>query len=105
MKKSKVMTQAQIIEKMTRFSGFTTKQAKLFYSTQAKICVSELRDSGAVTIPELGVKLVVVDKPATEPRKGRNPFTGEEIMIKAKPARKDIKARIMRKLKEAMEAD
>jgi nucleoid DNA-binding protein len=44
------------------------------------------------------VKLRTVDKPATKARKGRNPFTGEEIMIKAKPASRRVRARALRSL-------
>jgi nucleoid DNA-binding protein len=44
------------------------------------------------------IKLRTVDKPATKARKGRNPFTGEEIMIKAKPASRKVRARALRGL-------
>jgi nucleoid DNA-binding protein len=44
------------------------------------------------------VKLKTVNKPATKARKGRNPFTGEEIMIKAKPASRKVRARALRSL-------
>jgi nucleoid DNA-binding protein len=39
-----------------------------------------------------------VNKPASPARKGRNPFTGEEIMIKAKPASRKVRARALRSL-------
>jgi nucleoid DNA-binding protein len=42
----------------------------------------------------------VVNKPATKARKGINPFTGEETMFKAKPARNVIKVRPLKKLKD-----
>ncbi|BAM03534.1 HU family DNA-binding protein [Phycisphaera mikurensis] len=45
-------------------------------------------------------KLTVVKKPATKARPGRNPFTGEDIMIKAKPASKAVKVRALKNLKE-----
>jgi nucleoid DNA-binding protein len=44
------------------------------------------------------VKLRTVNKPATVARKGRNPFTGQEIMIKAKPASRKVRARALRTL-------
>ena len=44
------------------------------------------------------VKLKTVNKPATKSRKGRNPFTGEEIMIKAKPASRKVRVRALRNL-------
>ena len=46
------------------------------------------------------MKITVQKKPATKARKGVNPFTGEEMMFKAKPARKVVKVRALKKLKE-----
>ena len=45
-------------------------------------------------------KFVVVKKPAKPARKGINPFTKLEQMFKAKPARKVIKIRALKALKE-----
>jgi len=42
--------------------------------------------------------LKTANKPATSARKGRNPFTGEEIMIKAKPASRKVRVRALRTL-------
>jgi nucleoid DNA-binding protein len=44
------------------------------------------------------MKLRTVNKPATKARKGRNPFTGEEITIKAKPASRKVRVRALRGL-------
>ena len=44
------------------------------------------------------MKLRTVKKPASPARKGRNPFTGEEIMIKAKPASRKVRVRALRTL-------
>jgi nucleoid DNA-binding protein len=44
------------------------------------------------------MKLRTVKRPATPARKGRNPFTGEEIMIKAKPASRKVRVRALRNL-------
>jgi len=46
------------------------------------------------------MKLTVVRKPATKARKGINPFTGEETMFKAKPARNVVKIRPLKNLKD-----
>jgi len=45
---------------------------------------------GIFTIPGL-LKMRVAKKAATKERMGRNPFTGEEMMFKAKPASKTVK--------------
>ncbi len=55
--------------------------------------------SKTFTIPGL-CKIVVQHKPATKERKGINPFTKEETVFKAKPARNVVKIRPLKKLKD-----
>ena len=57
------------------------------------------RGSGQFTIPGL-CKIVVQHKPATKERKGINPFTKEEQIFKAKPARNVVKVRPLKNLKD-----
>ncbi|HKQ50583.1 MAG TPA: HU family DNA-binding protein [Phycisphaerae bacterium] len=54
---------------------------------------------GVFVVPGL-MKIVVINKPATKARKGINPFTKEEQMFKAKPARRVIKVRPLKALKD-----
>ncbi|OGT14905.1 MAG: hypothetical protein A3I12_03430 [Gammaproteobacteria bacterium RIFCSPLOWO2_02_FULL_38_11] len=54
--------------------------------------------AGVFILPGL-LKIQVIHKPATKARKGINPFTGQEMMFKAKPARNVIKVRPLKKLK------
>ena len=54
---------------------------------------------GVFAMPGL-VKIKVINKPATPARKGINPFTKEECVFKAKPARKVIKVRPLKALKD-----
>ncbi|MBS0358917.1 MAG: HU family DNA-binding protein [Proteobacteria bacterium] len=58
--------------------------------------------AGEFTLPGL-LKVKVVRKPATKARKGINPFTGEETMFKAKPARNVVKIKPLKKLKEMVQ--
>jgi hypothetical protein len=46
------------------------------------------------------MRINVINKPAVKARKGINPFTKEEQMFKAKPARKVIKVRPLKALKD-----
>lgn len=57
------------------------------------------RSAGQFTLPGL-LKIEVKKKPATKARKGINPFTGEEMIFKAKPARRVVKIRPLKKLKD-----
>lgn len=54
---------------------------------------------GQFTIPNVA-KIRVVVKPATGPRKGRNPATGQEIDIPAKPASQTVRVRALKGLKD-----
>ena len=65
------------------------------------IVTEQLKSNGEVTIPGV-IKLIVSDKPATPERPGINPFTKEPTIIKAKPARKVVKARPVKALKDAV---
>ncbi len=49
-----------------------------------------------------GVMEALVDVGQTKARKGTNPFTGEEMMFKAKPARKIVRARPVKAAKDAV---
>ncbi len=46
------------------------------------------------------MKIKVVHKPAQAARKGINPFTKEEVMFKAKPARNVVKVQALKTLKD-----
>ena len=70
----------------------------------AKLSQAHLKKggSGEFSVPGLGIKLRRIIKPAREARKGTNPFTGGEIMIKAKPAVTSVKATALKSLKDAV---
>ena len=57
------------------------------------------RSAGTFTLPGLA-KFTVQTKKATRARKGINPFTGEETMFKAKPARRVVKIRALKGVKD-----
>jgi len=57
------------------------------------------RAAGEFTLPGL-LKVKVVRKPATKARKGINPFTGEETIFKAKPARNVVKIKPLKRMKD-----
>lgn len=57
------------------------------------------RGCGEFVLPGM-MKITTVKKPAKKARKGINPFTGEEMTFKAKPASTSVKVRPLKKLKE-----
>jgi len=48
-------------------------------------------------------KMTTITKPATKARTGKNPFTGEEMTFKAKPARRVVKIRVLKQFKTEIE--
>jgi nucleoid DNA-binding protein len=77
------------------------KDVKGILEMMATIGHAELKKNGVFVVPGL-VRMVVVKKPATKERKGINPFTGQETVFKAKPARKVVKARPVKAAKDAV---
>jgi len=57
------------------------------------------RGAGEFTLPGL-LKIKSVKRPATKARMGRNPATGEEILIGPKPASIRVRVTPLKKLKE-----
>jgi hypothetical protein len=54
--------------------------------------------SGVFKVPGL-MRITVKRKPATKARMGINPFTKEQVMFKAKPARNVVRVRPLQALK------
>lgn len=100
-------TKIGIFSDIAEMTGLTQKEVKMVFLALRQQLERHMkpRGSGEMSIPELGVKIRRIQKKATKARKGRNPFTGEEIMIAPKPARKLIKAVAMKSLKTLVIAD
>jgi nucleoid DNA-binding protein len=97
----KPMTKSEIVSGIADATGLTKKDVNaVFEAMAAQIKKSLGRNGpGAYALPGL-MKLIVQRKPATEARKGINPFTGEETVFKAKPARNVVKIRPLKNLKD-----
>ena len=95
-------TKAEIYATIVDDTGLTRKDvAAVFDSLHAQIekNLSGRGGSGFFSIPGL-LKMRVVKKPARKARLGINPFTGEEMMFKAKPASKVVKVTALKGLKD-----
>jgi nucleoid DNA-binding protein len=97
----KPMTKSEIVSGIADATGLTKKDVNSVFEAMASQIKKSLGQSGpgAYTVPGL-LKLIVLRKPATKARKGINPFTGEETVFKAKPARNVVKVRPLKNLKE-----
>ncbi len=95
------MTKSQLIEKIATENEVAKKDVKGILETMASIGYKELKKSGVFLVPGFA-KFVVIRKPSTKSRKGTNPFTGEPMTFKAKPARKIVRARPVKAAKDAV---
>src|ERR1700756_394994 len=75
--------------------------AKRALDALEEIVLEELSNAQKVRLGGL-VQMTVRVKPATKKRPARNPATGEEIMIAAKPASVDVRARPLAKARAAL---
>jgi nucleoid DNA-binding protein len=95
------LTQTQLVAAVADRAEITTAEAKRVLGALEEIVLEELGNAQKVRVGGL-VQLTVRVKPAQKKRKGRNPATGEEIMIAAKPASVDVRARPLAKAKAAL---
>ncbi len=98
------MTKTQILNTISESTELTRKQVQSVLDELGTLIEAHVKPKavGNFTVPGL-MKIMVIRKPATKARKGINPFTGEETMFKAKPARNVIKVRPLKKLKDMAE--
>jgi nucleoid DNA-binding protein len=94
------LTQTQLASALADRAEITRAEAKRVLGVLEEVVLVELGNAQKVRIGRL-VQLTVRVKPAQKRRKGRNPATGEEITIAAKPASVDVRARPLAKAKAA----
>lgn len=94
-------TKSEILGHISEETGLTKKNVSDVINSLTAMIEKNIkpRGTGAFNMPGL-MKIKVVKKPATKARKGTNPFTGEEVMFKAKPARKAVKILPLKGLKD-----
>lgn len=95
------LTQTQLVVAVADRADMSRSDAKRALGALDEIVLEELGNAQKVRIGGL-VQLTVRVKPAQKKRKGRNPATGAEIEIAAKPASVDLRARPLAKAKAAL---
>ena len=93
-----VRTKSQITNSIVDATGMSRKEINTVFEALESLTVADLKKGTDVKF--MGMKLTVKKKPATKARKGINPFTGEEMMFKAKPASKAVKVRALKTLND-----
>jgi DNA-binding protein HU-beta len=95
------LTQSQMIAAVADRAEMSKADARRALDALDDIVLKELGNAQKVPLGGL-VQLTVRVKPATKKRTGRNPATGEQITIAAKPASVDVRARPLAKAKAAL---
>jgi nucleoid DNA-binding protein len=98
---SKPMSKSEVLNALAEESGLARKQVASVLDALHELIGRNIgkKGSGVFAVPGL-MKITVQHKPATKPRKGINPFTKQEMIYKAKPARNVVRIRPLKSLKE-----
>jgi len=95
------LTKSGMIKTITDVTSVNKKDVVSVLECLNQVIEKHVKSGGPGKFVMPGVlKITVVKKPARSARKGVNPFTGEEIMIKARPAYKTVRIKALKKLKE-----
>ena len=97
-KKSSAPTKSDILATIAKDTGLSKKQVSAVFDSLNTVIKKSLKSNGLFTLPGLA-KMKVVKKPATKAREGVNPFTGEKMVFKAKPASKKVRVMPLKNLK------
>jgi nucleoid DNA-binding protein len=95
------LTQTQLVAAVADRTELSKADTKRALAALEDVVLEELGNAQKARIGGL-VQLTVRVKPAQTKRKGRNPATGEEIEIAAKPASVDLRARPLARAKSAL---
>jgi nucleoid DNA-binding protein len=98
-------TKASLATHVAERAGVEPKAAKAVLAALEDTILGSVHKKGAGEFTLSGLlKIVVQAVPAKKKRFGKDPFTGEERWFPAKPASVRIKARALKKLKDAAAA-
>ena len=98
---AKAATKSEILASIAGTTELSRKQVASVFDALAGLIKGAVGKKGPCLFAVPGLmKIVVVNKPPVKAHKGINPFTKQEQMFKAKPARRVIKVRPLKALKD-----
>ena len=98
---SKRRSRADVVREIAQGTDLKPGKVREVFDALTALIAADLGRKGPGEFNFQGLmKLRTVNRPATKARKGRNPFTGEEITIKAKPASRKVRVRALRPLND-----
>ena len=98
---SKPRSKSEVLSTISQHVGIHRRDVGAVFHTLASVIRTDLSKSGPgiINVPGL-MRITVKRKPATKARMGINPFTKEQVMFKAKPARNVVKVRPLKALRD-----
>jgi nucleoid DNA-binding protein len=100
---AKQLTKSEILTSISGTTELSRKQVASVIDALGELAKKNVGKKGPGIFVLSGLlKIVAIQKPAVPAHKGINPFTKQEQMFKAKPARKVIKVRALKALKDAV---
>ncbi len=98
---SEAYTKTQILTDIAENTELSRKQVASVFDELSTLIGRHIKKGGCGKFTMAGLfKIQTTHKPATKKRKGINPFTKEETIFKAKPARTVVKVRALKKMKD-----
>jgi nucleoid DNA-binding protein len=93
------MTKTELIAAVAgEMDGTTKSHVRGFLTALNTVAAKSLRKDKKFVLPGV-VKFQLVNVPAKAERKARNPATGKEMIVAAKPPSKKLKARFLKAIK------
>ncbi len=97
---SKARSKGEVYRTLAEQSGLKRADVVRMFDVMTAMMEKDLNSKiGTFNVPGL-MRVKVVKKPATKARMGKNPFTGEMQQFAAKPARKVVRVRPLKGLKD-----
>jgi nucleoid DNA-binding protein len=99
--KKPAVTKSELVSELAEKTNLTKNQIKDVFEALENTVADVIKSGASLTIPNL-CKIYVHKKPASKAREMRSPATGQMIMVPAKPARKVVKVKAVKNLKEML---
>ena len=99
--KKPAITKSELVSDIAEQTNLSKAQIKTVFDALTDVVEKSIKSGNAVTIPNL-VKIYVHKRKATSARQMKSPATGEMITVSAKPARKVVKTKPVKSLKEVI---
>jgi len=97
----KPRSKSDVYSTVAQHAGIHRRDVAAVFHTLAGIIKADLSKAGpgVFNVPSM-MRITLKRKPATKARMGINPFTKEQVMFKAKPARNVVRVRPLKALKD-----